>query len=154
MAVGVLPDTLAIPLARLEPYGMMILIGVLFILPLLGAQLGIDLNVVWQLVGPFDQCHHRCDPSTDRQHVGRTALPLTNSPTAHGCAGWPFMSLRTSCWAAESRSARRARRSPAMSCWCWCERPPSWLAIARIARPGSWSSPGEAPMRSHRGRMD
>ena len=29
---------------------MMILIGVLFILPLLGAQLGIDLNIVWHLV--------------------------------------------------------------------------------------------------------
>jgi hypothetical protein len=29
---------------------MMILIAVLFILPLMGAQLGIDLNVVWQLV--------------------------------------------------------------------------------------------------------
>ena len=37
-------------LARLQPYGMMILIAVLFILPLVGAQLGIDLNVVWQLV--------------------------------------------------------------------------------------------------------
>ena len=45
-----LPDALAKPFAKLEPYGMMILIGVLFILPLLGAQLGIDLNVVWQLV--------------------------------------------------------------------------------------------------------
>ena len=33
-----------------EPDGMMILIGASFILPLLGAQLGIDLNVVWQLV--------------------------------------------------------------------------------------------------------
>jgi Zn-dependent protease len=50
IAVGVLPDALASPLARLEPYGMMILIGVLFILPLLGAQLGIDLNIVWHLV--------------------------------------------------------------------------------------------------------
>jgi Zn-dependent protease len=50
IAVGLLPDALAAPLARLEPYGMMILIGALFILPLLGAQLGIDLNVVWQLV--------------------------------------------------------------------------------------------------------
>jgi hypothetical protein len=29
---------------------MMILIVALFILPLLGAQLGIDLNVVWQVV--------------------------------------------------------------------------------------------------------
>jgi Zn-dependent protease len=50
IAVGILPDALAGPLARLEPYGMIILIGVLFILPLLGAQLGIDLNVVWRLV--------------------------------------------------------------------------------------------------------
>ena len=50
IAVGVLPDALAKPLARLEPYGMMILIVAFFILPLLGAQLGIDLNVVWQLV--------------------------------------------------------------------------------------------------------
>jgi hypothetical protein len=43
-------DALAGALARLEPYGLMILIGVLFILPLLGAQLGVDLNFVWQLV--------------------------------------------------------------------------------------------------------
>src|SRR6266536_4369911 len=50
IAVGVLPDALAVPLARLEPYGMVILIGVLFILPFLGAQLGVDLNIVWQLV--------------------------------------------------------------------------------------------------------
>src|SRR6266700_5037979 len=50
IAVGVLPDGLALPLARLEPYGMAILIGVLFVLPLLGAQIGIDLNVVWLLI--------------------------------------------------------------------------------------------------------
>jgi Zn-dependent protease len=50
IAVGLLPDALAKPLATVEPYGMMILIAVLFILPLLGAQLGIDLNFVWQLV--------------------------------------------------------------------------------------------------------
>ena len=50
IAVGVLPDALAKPLARPEPYGMMILMVAFFILPLLGAQLGIDLNVVWQLV--------------------------------------------------------------------------------------------------------
>ena len=50
IAVGVLPDALAVSLARLESYGMMILIGLLFILPLLGAQLGIDLNVVWLLI--------------------------------------------------------------------------------------------------------
>jgi Zn-dependent protease len=50
IAVGVLPRALAILLARMERYGMMILIGVLFVLPLLGTQLGIDLNMVWQLV--------------------------------------------------------------------------------------------------------
>src|SRR5262249_10050321 len=38
IAVGVLPDAVASPLARLEPYGMLILIGLLFILPTLGAQ--------------------------------------------------------------------------------------------------------------------
>ena len=46
IAVGVLPDIVAAPLARLEPYGMVILIGLLFILPMLGAQLGIDLSIV------------------------------------------------------------------------------------------------------------
>jgi Zn-dependent protease len=50
IAVGVLPEALAKLLASLEPYGLMILIVVLFILPLLGAQLGIDLNVIWQFV--------------------------------------------------------------------------------------------------------
>jgi hypothetical protein len=48
--VGLLPDALATPLMRLEPYGLILVIGLLFILPLLGAQLGIDLNIVWQLV--------------------------------------------------------------------------------------------------------
>src|SRR3954451_24002853 len=34
IAVGVLPDAVAFPLARLEPYGMLILIALLFILPI------------------------------------------------------------------------------------------------------------------------
>jgi hypothetical protein len=42
---------LAIPLSRLEPYGFLILIGLLFILPLLGAQLGLNLNLISQLLG-------------------------------------------------------------------------------------------------------
>jgi Zn-dependent protease len=45
IAVGLPPKALAAPLAGLEPYGMMILIGVLFILPIIGAQMGLDLNV-------------------------------------------------------------------------------------------------------------
>jgi Zn-dependent protease len=50
IAVGLLPDGLALPLARLEPYGIMILIGVLFILPMVGAQLGLDLSIVSRVI--------------------------------------------------------------------------------------------------------
>jgi Zn-dependent protease len=50
MAVGLLPNVLANPLARLEPYGMMILIGFLIVLPLLGSQLGVDLSFVSHLL--------------------------------------------------------------------------------------------------------
>ena len=50
IAVGLLPDRLAIPLARLEPYGLAILMGLIFILPILGAQLGIDLSVISRFV--------------------------------------------------------------------------------------------------------
>jgi Zn-dependent protease len=50
IAVGLLPNPLAIPLARLEPYGMVILIGLLLILPLIGEHLGLDLNIVWNVV--------------------------------------------------------------------------------------------------------
>ena len=50
IAVGVLPNALASPLARLEPYGMLILIGLLFILPMLGAQFGVDLSIVSRVI--------------------------------------------------------------------------------------------------------
>jgi len=50
VAVGILPRPLALPLARLEPYGMMILLLLLFILPSVGAQIGIDLNIVGWLI--------------------------------------------------------------------------------------------------------
>ena len=36
IAVGLLPNVLAYPLARLEPYGMIILIGLLIVLPDVG----------------------------------------------------------------------------------------------------------------------
>ena len=51
VAVGLLPDLLAASLARLEPYGMLILIGLLFIVPMLGAQMGVDLSIVSHVVG-------------------------------------------------------------------------------------------------------
>lgn len=51
VAVGLLPDALALPLARLERWGIFIILGALFILPLLGGQLGIDLNIFSWLIG-------------------------------------------------------------------------------------------------------
>jgi Zn-dependent protease len=53
VAVGLLPNFLAVPLSRLEPYGMAILLGLLFILPTVGAQLGRNLDIVgWVLSRP------------------------------------------------------------------------------------------------------
>ena len=46
VAVGLLPKPLALPLARLEPFGMLILIGLLILLPLAGSQFGLNLNVI------------------------------------------------------------------------------------------------------------
>ena len=46
VAVGLLPNFLAIPLSRLEPYGMLILIGFLILLPMVGTQLGLNLDVI------------------------------------------------------------------------------------------------------------
>jgi Zn-dependent protease len=46
VAVGLLPRVLAAPLARLEPFGMLILIGILIVLPLVGSQFGLNLDVI------------------------------------------------------------------------------------------------------------
>ncbi|MDB5606998.1 MAG: peptidase [Bradyrhizobium sp.] len=46
VAVGLLPNALAIPLSRLEPYGMLILIGILIVLPMVGTQVGLNLDVI------------------------------------------------------------------------------------------------------------
>ena len=50
VAVGLLPNFLAYPLARLEPYGMLILIGAIILLPLIGNQLGQNLDVISALL--------------------------------------------------------------------------------------------------------
>ncbi len=51
VAVGLLPRSLAVPFARLERWGLLILIGGLFLLPLLGREIGVDLDlfhwVIW-----------------------------------------------------------------------------------------------------------
>ena len=50
VAVGLLPDVLARPLSRLEPYGMLILIAILIVLPMLGAQLGQNVDFISQWI--------------------------------------------------------------------------------------------------------
>jgi Zn-dependent protease len=44
--VGLLPRTFAEPVARVEPYGMAILLVLLIGLPILGAQVGVDLSFI------------------------------------------------------------------------------------------------------------
>ena len=51
VAVGLLPDAFALPLARLERYGMLILLLFLFVLPYVGAQTGRNLNILGWLIG-------------------------------------------------------------------------------------------------------
>ena len=51
VAVGLLPDILARPLSRIEPYGMFIIIG-LFLLPMLGREIGLDLNILMSVLMP------------------------------------------------------------------------------------------------------
>jgi Zn-dependent protease len=52
VAVGLLPYPLAVRLARLERYGMVILLVALIGLPLIGQQIGTDLNVFSWIVMP------------------------------------------------------------------------------------------------------
>lgn len=51
VAVGLLPPALAMPLARLERFGLFIIIAILFLLPWAGAYIGLDLNLFRWLVG-------------------------------------------------------------------------------------------------------
>lgn len=53
VAVGLLPNPLAYRLARLERYGMVILLIALIGLPLIGNQIGVDLNVIWWILRPI-----------------------------------------------------------------------------------------------------
>jgi Zn-dependent protease len=55
VAVGLLPDVFARPLSRLEPYGFFVIIGLLFVLPLLGSTIGVDIGIVqWLVIGPAE----------------------------------------------------------------------------------------------------
>lgn len=53
VAVGLLPVSLARPLAKLERYGLFIILGIVFLLPWIGGKLGVTLNVFeWLVVYP------------------------------------------------------------------------------------------------------
>ncbi len=52
VAVGLLPRPLGIRLARVEPYGMLIVFLAVFVVPLVSGQLGIPFNPVFELIAP------------------------------------------------------------------------------------------------------
>lgn len=53
VVVGLLPRALSVPYSRIEPYGFFIILGVVFVLPLLGNALGVDLGILeWLVIGP------------------------------------------------------------------------------------------------------
>ena len=49
---AILPRHLAIAYQRTERYGMLVLIGLIFLLPLLGKQIGVDINILGWILGP------------------------------------------------------------------------------------------------------
>lgn len=61
VAVGLLPGSVAYPLAKLERFGFLIIIGLLIVLPMIGDSIGIPLEFVsdalqWvfiQVIQPF-----------------------------------------------------------------------------------------------------
>jgi len=54
VAVGILPRFLALPLARVEPYGMLILMGI-FVVSYAGVHSGFGFNLLdWLIIGPAD----------------------------------------------------------------------------------------------------
>lgn len=53
VAVGLLPNGLAVPLSRIEPYGFAIILGAVFLLPWAGRYAGVDLDVFrWIVLAP------------------------------------------------------------------------------------------------------
>jgi len=51
VVTSILPNVLARPFAKLERYGFLILLGIVFFLPMLGRQIGADLNLFRWAVG-------------------------------------------------------------------------------------------------------
>ena len=51
VALSILPKAVARPFAKLERFGFLILLGIIFLLPMLGRQIGTDLNLFRWAVG-------------------------------------------------------------------------------------------------------
>ena len=51
LLVGLLPDALAFRLARVERVGFVLIIGVLFLLPWLAREIGLDFNPIEIIIG-------------------------------------------------------------------------------------------------------
>ena len=51
VALSLLPNALARPFAKLERFGFLVLLGIIFLLPMLGRQIGADLNLFRWAVG-------------------------------------------------------------------------------------------------------
>jgi len=79
--VGVLPKAMAAPVVRLEPFGIAILLGVLIVLPLLGAQLGVDLNIVSRVIRVLTRDPGR-DPPADWERISEQATTCGNRTAA------------------------------------------------------------------------
>ncbi len=47
-----LPPSLARPYYRTERFGMPLLLGLIILLPMIGRQLGLDLNILGWILGP------------------------------------------------------------------------------------------------------
>ncbi|MGE5546354.1 MAG: site-2 protease family protein [Solirubrobacterales bacterium] len=59
VATGLLPRPLAIRFASLEGAGMLIILAALFILPMIGQRVGVDLDIFrWLVNGPVDALAH------------------------------------------------------------------------------------------------
>ncbi len=101
--VGVLPGTLARSLSRFEPYGLLILIGLLFLLPLLGAQLGINLDPISRLI------------MTSTNAVVGIILRLTGNISGRLSAGRIASERITSCAVTTPATLRYSPRSGALS---------------------------------------
>jgi Zn-dependent protease len=52
VAVGLLPNLIAVPLARFERHGMLLLIGLVILVPFVADQLGYEISPLSWLIGP------------------------------------------------------------------------------------------------------